>query len=216
MKEKMGKVWTIANTNLITNLINGIWTVSLTYLFSKSYREQELKMLQKNLETAQKDLESTHVELKDLDSKLRGLTITYAKLSSEYMMLNSRLSNCRFDFSSSWCFWRNQNYETRPDNTPETQLSVYKQHQEGGIIMRTKHVNSQSGADKSTSNSSFLRSVLWGMIFWNPVPKERLQQLDKESIRLHQDSQKILAESRKIRLEVDQEMARTQTLIQFS
>jgi hypothetical protein len=85
-------------------------------------------MLQKNLETAQKDLESSHVELKDIDSKLRGLTIPHAKLSSEYMMLNSRLSNCRFDYSSSWCFWRNQHYETRPDNTPETQHSLSKQH----------------------------------------------------------------------------------------
>jgi hypothetical protein len=79
--------------------------------------------------------------------------------------------------------------------------------------MRSKQVNSYSGAEKSASNSSFLRSVLWGMIFWSPVPKERLQKLEMESIRLHQESKQILAESHKIGLEADQEIARTQALI---
>lgn len=109
-------------------LLLGFGTVTATYWFSRSYREQELKTLQKTLEASQKDLAAATLELKEVDSKLSGLAITHARLGSEYMMLTNRLSNCRFNFSNSWCFWRNDNHEAQIDKLPDTQPVASKQH----------------------------------------------------------------------------------------
>lgn len=78
--------------------------------------------------------------------------------------------------------------------------------------MRLKHPNSPSGVDKSSNSAPTLRSVLWGMIFWNPVPKEKLQQLNLEAMKSHEEIQKTLAASQKIRSEAQQTMEATSKL----
>lgn len=101
MKEKLGRVWTVANTNLIT----GIGTIILTSCFAKSYREKELEKLKKDLDISQQELPTSNLRGEELNSKLATLTVTHLKLSAEYALLTNSVADCRFNFSNSWCFW---------------------------------------------------------------------------------------------------------------
>lgn len=77
MKEK---AWKIANTNIVSGIVSGIGAAYCTHWFTKSYREQELKLLTKRNEELEQDCTQYR---RDNDQLLS----TNARIVSEYTIL---------------------------------------------------------------------------------------------------------------------------------
>ena len=93
------KFWNLINSNIFSNTAAAIVGAGLSWQFSRSYREGDLKNLKEDLANADSDRVQLNHEVKDLERINRHLM-------SELAIKQSQLSDCRSNFRDSYCFWR--------------------------------------------------------------------------------------------------------------
>ena len=114
------KAWNIINSNIFSNVAGAVAAAGLTWQFSRSYREGELKDLKNDLTLSEEDRMRLAKTVKDFES-------VNQRLVSELTMKQSQLSDCRDNFRDSYCFWRKDtrgNCEQLPQQgkAPSTQI----------------------------------------------------------------------------------------------
>ena len=107
MRDKIVK---IMNSNLSAAVVGA----ALTTLFTKSYREEELK-------SVIKDYESASERENDFRHQAKELEVANQRLMSELNIKLSQLEDCRYDLRESYCFWRqhSRNYNIPQQNSSE-------------------------------------------------------------------------------------------------
>jgi hypothetical protein len=111
------KVWKIVNSNLVSVIISAGGAAFFAHWFTKSYREQELKLLAKRNDELEQDCSLYRRDNYQLLS-------TNARVVSEYTILKNRFDDCRHQFDYSWCFWRASNHYDNKQNTTLTNSVV--------------------------------------------------------------------------------------------